>query len=88
MFRAIVGKAKLLLAQGKVIEEVLEILMNELFPKPKSPAPKLIIKKKKEERAYISKAGRLIWKLNPPLKRSLKKKVNYKQLTENFEALE
>jgi hypothetical protein len=83
LFRAIVGQAKVLLAQGKVKEVVLQILMNELFPQTKSTAPKLIIKRKKDERAYVTKAGRLIWKkLVTPNSRkdSLMKTINTKSV--------
>ena len=62
LFRSIVGKAKVLLAEGKEKEIVIEILMNELFPKRKFKTSKLVIKKKSGERAYITKTGRLIWK--------------------------
>ena len=61
MFRAFVGKAKVLLAEGNSKEVVLEMLLNELHPQPKVSVTKQI-KKKKTERAYVSKAGRLIWK--------------------------
>ena len=76
LFRAIVGQAKILLAQGKDKEAVIEILMNELFPKAISTAPKLIKSKQPQNRPYISKAGRLIWKDIDPLcssKKSLSK---------------
>ena len=71
-FRSIVGQAKVLLAQGKDKDEVLQLLKNELFPQEKKVLLKRIKKRKPEERAYVSKAGRLIWKLNPrnPLKGS------------------
>jgi hypothetical protein len=61
IFRAFVGKAKVLLAQGKDKKVVLDILMNELFPQVKRIAPKLIIKKKKEVRVYVSKSVKLRW---------------------------
>ena len=86
-FRALVGQAKVLFAQGKDKEVVIEILMNELFPKPKGTPAKLIIKKKPEERAYVTKRGRLVWKLNPPM-RNLENTVNITQLTDNCETLD
>ena len=61
-FRAIVGKAKVLLAQGKEKEIVIEILRNELFPKPNNTTSILILKKKPKERAYVTKRGRLVWR--------------------------
>ena len=71
LFRAIVGQAKILLAQGENKETVLEILSTVLQPKPK-PAnkPKQIKNKEPQNRPYVSKAGRLIWKDIDPLKAS------------------
>ena len=85
LFRAFVGKAKLLLAEGKDKEVVLEMLFNELHPKAKASIPKQI--KKKTERAYVSKGGRLIWKKvnHPNLKEGLMKTRNAKQLIGNCE---
>ncbi len=62
IYRSFVGKAKVLLAQGIEKEVVIEILRNELFPKPKTTTPKQIKKKKPIERTYISKRGKLIWR--------------------------
>src|SRR5438270_2072735 len=39
LFRVIVGKAKVLLAEGKEKEEVIEIVTNELFQNAKRIAP-------------------------------------------------
>ena len=62
LFRSIVGEAKVLLATGKNKEAVSEILSNALNPQMTSSKPKQKIKVKSQERAYVSKAGRLIWK--------------------------
>ena len=52
-FRSIVGKAKVLLAQGDNRDMLIEILMNELFPQGKKVQVKRIKKRKPEERAYV-----------------------------------
>ena len=78
-FRSIVGKAKLLLAQGMDKEVVLKLLRNLLFPEAKLIAPKQIKEKKPKEKAYVNKKGRLVWKklnITDPLRTSLKKTVN------------
>ena len=81
LFRSIVGQAKVLLAQGKEKEAVVELLMNELFPKPKSIKLEPKKKRKPEERAYVTKRGRLIWTEWSPPKWSL---VDSRQLTEKL----
>ena len=91
LFRAFVGKAKVLLAEGKDKEVVIELLFNEIHPKPKASVPKQIKKKKKEEKSYVTKAGRLIWKevnLQNPLKGSIMKTINRKTFNENCETLQ
>ena len=85
LFRSIVGQAKVLLAEGKAKQRVVEILMNELFPQANKVAPKQIKKKKPEERAFVTKRGRLVWRESNLPKWSL---VNSKQLTENCESYE
>jgi len=90
MFRAFVGKAKLLLAEGKDKEVVFKMLFNELHPQPRASVSKQI-KKEKEKRPYISKTGILIWtKINPPilLNRTLIKTINTKLLVEYQEPYE
>lgn len=81
LFRSIVGRAKVLLAQGKDKEVVIEVLKNELFPQEKKTAPKPIKKKKPEERAYITNAGRLIWKT---CTKSLKNRISEPQLNSDY----
>ena len=88
MFRSIVGKAKVLFAQGKDKEEAMELLKNDLFPQERKLAPKPFKRKKPEERAYVSKAGRLIWRFNHQSKRSIKKTVNSRISTDKCEALD
>ena len=65
-FRSIVGKAKLLLAQGKDKEVVLDLLRNELFPEVIVIAPKQIIQRKPKEKIYVNKKGKLVWKISRP----------------------
>ena len=60
LFRAIVGKAKVLLAEGKQRELVFEILMNDLFAQKKKVQIKCVKKRKQDERVYVNNKGRLI----------------------------
>ena len=60
LFRSIVGKAKLLLAEGKDKEVVLQLLVAELNPQSKTFVPKQRIKRKKELRLVVNKEGRLV----------------------------
>ena len=63
LFRSIVGQAKILLATGENKETVIEILSNVLSPKPKAAnKPKQIKKKEPQNRPYVTKTGKLIWK--------------------------
>ena len=88
LFRSFVGKTKVLLAQGKEKEAVIELLMNEFFPQEKKVAAKPTKKKKKEERAYVTKAGRLVWnELNPPVP-CFEETVSSKQIKDNCEIFE
>lgn len=66
LYRAIVGEAKVLLASGKDKESVMEILSNALNPETK-PAKRIqSTRPKQKDRAYVSKAGRLVWKTSYP----------------------
>ena len=66
-FRSIVGKAKILLASGEERETVLKILSNLLFTQAKPSTLKQAKKSKANERIYVNKKGRLVWKeLNSP----------------------
>ena len=57
LFRTIVGKAKVMLSEGKEKEEVLNLLLTELFPQ-KTCKPK----RKKLSKTVVSEKGRMILK--------------------------
>ena len=71
LFRSIVGKSKILLAEGKDKEVVIEILMNELFPKAGAIKQIQFRKRKPTERAFNTKKGKLRWYSIHPIKKDL-----------------
>lgn len=60
LFRSIVGQAKVLLAEGKDKEQVMELLLSELNPPVKTTVPKQNSETKPKEKIYVNKAGKLV----------------------------